>query len=381
MRVRELAERFGVSTVTARNDLQVLEERQLAPGCTAARCRSTRPRRAPLRGGGQPQRRREGGDRPAAAALVAERRDDRRRRRHHRGGLRRRRSSTAPTSPSSPSSPTASRSRCDLEAAHPRFTIVVTGGTLRPKQHSLVEPLAGSMFQSLRVDTVFLGCNGVHVDGGVTNINLPEAVVKRAMIDAARRCVVLADSTQARRPHAGAGVRARRDRRAGHRLRARDEPSHVIAALRRAGGRRHRLLDTVDRADTRIVRARGPVGTGPQHVGGGDNGGGAATTDMERSTRAHAQMGSCRRGRVAGRSGMWQRRRGPQAARAAGRPPRRRRGRPPPPRTATAQRRPGVERRRRRDPLAHPSRQRRRGRGLRRHQRRHRRRQRRRVSA
>ncbi len=83
-----------------------------------------------------------------------------------------------------------------LEAAHPRFTIVVTGGTLRPKQHSLVEPLATSMFKSLRVDTVFLGCNGVSVDGGVTNINLPEAVVKKAMIDAAARCVVLADCTK-----------------------------------------------------------------------------------------------------------------------------------------------------------------------------------------
>ena len=73
---------------------------------------------------------------------------------------------------------------------------MVTGGTLRPKQHSLVEPLATGMFQSLRVDTVFLGCNGVSVDGGVTNVNLPEAVVKRAMIDAAARCVVLADSTK-----------------------------------------------------------------------------------------------------------------------------------------------------------------------------------------
>jgi DeoR family transcriptional regulator of aga operon len=30
----------------------------------------------------------------------------------------------------------------ELEAAHPRFTIVVTGGTVRPMQHSLVNPLA-----------------------------------------------------------------------------------------------------------------------------------------------------------------------------------------------------------------------------------------------
>ena len=83
-----------------------------------------------------------------------------------------------------------------LEAAHPRFSIVVTGGTLRPKQHSLVDPLAGAMLASLRVDTVFLGCNGVDTEAGVTNINLPEAAIKRSMIDAAARCVVVADATK-----------------------------------------------------------------------------------------------------------------------------------------------------------------------------------------
>lgn len=82
------------------------------------------------------------------------------------------------------------------EAAYPRFSIVVTGGTLRPKQHSLVDPLAGAMLQTLSVDTVFLGCNGVHADAGVTNINLPEAEIKRTMIGASQRCVVLADSSK-----------------------------------------------------------------------------------------------------------------------------------------------------------------------------------------
>jgi DeoR family transcriptional regulator of aga operon len=83
-----------------------------------------------------------------------------------------------------------------LEAAHPRFSIVVTGGTLRPKQHSLVDPLAGSFLKTLSVDTVFLGCNGVHPSAGISNINLPEANVKRAMIEASQRCVVMADSSK-----------------------------------------------------------------------------------------------------------------------------------------------------------------------------------------
>ena len=75
-------------------------------------------------------------------------------------------------------------------------TIVVTGGTLRPKQHSLVEPLAAPMLDSLRVDTVFIGCNGVDAEGGITNVNLPEAEVKQAMLLAARRRVIVADGSK-----------------------------------------------------------------------------------------------------------------------------------------------------------------------------------------
>lgn len=84
----------------------------------------------------------------------------------------------------------------ELEAAGPRFTVVVTGGTLRPRQHSLVNPLATQMLEHLHVDTVFLGCNGFDLDGGVTNVNLPEAEVKRTMVKAGRQRVVLADGTK-----------------------------------------------------------------------------------------------------------------------------------------------------------------------------------------
>lgn len=196
VRVRDLADRFGVSTVTVRTDLQVLEERQVA---------------FRVHGGAMPFNSARG-ERPfeeVAARQVDEK------------------AAIAATAASLVSNgetivvdvgttaavfAQALVDRADLteltvitsgitialqlEAAHPRFTIVVTGGTLRPKQHSLVEPLATSLFESLRVDTVFLGCNGVSIDGGITNINLPEAYVKRAMIDAAARCVVMADSTK-----------------------------------------------------------------------------------------------------------------------------------------------------------------------------------------
>jgi len=81
----------------------------------------------------------------------------------------------------------------ELEPAIPRLSVVVLGGTLRPLQHSLVEPLATHLLEQMAVETVLLGCNGVHPSGGITNINLPEAQVKRQMLRIARRRIVLAD--------------------------------------------------------------------------------------------------------------------------------------------------------------------------------------------
>jgi DeoR family transcriptional regulator of aga operon len=83
-----------------------------------------------------------------------------------------------------------------LEAAVPRFTVIVTGGTLRPLQHSLVNPFAAPMLESLRLDTAFIGCNGIHPDHGVTNLNLPDAEIKRLVINASRRTVLIADASK-----------------------------------------------------------------------------------------------------------------------------------------------------------------------------------------
>jgi len=84
----------------------------------------------------------------------------------------------------------------ELESAIPRITVVVTGGTLRPKQHSLVDPMAGFIFDSINASTAFIGCNGVHPESGVTNVNLPEAEMKRKMVAAAQRTVIVADGSK-----------------------------------------------------------------------------------------------------------------------------------------------------------------------------------------
>jgi DeoR family transcriptional regulator of aga operon len=83
-----------------------------------------------------------------------------------------------------------------LEPAIPRFTVIVAGGTLRPLQHSLVDPLAGTVLDNIHADIAFIGCSGVDVNAGITNVNLPEADVKRRMLAAAERSIVVADATK-----------------------------------------------------------------------------------------------------------------------------------------------------------------------------------------
>lgn len=82
-----------------------------------------------------------------------------------------------------------------LEEAIPRFTVIVTGGSLRPLQHSLVDALAVDTLRGLHADLAILGCTGV-ADDRVTNVNLPEAAVKRAMIAASTSRVLVADSSK-----------------------------------------------------------------------------------------------------------------------------------------------------------------------------------------
>ena len=70
-----------------------------------------------------------------------------------------------------------------LEPAIPRFTVILTGGKLRPRQHSLVNPMGSGILEQINVAMAFIGCNGIHPTDGVTNINLPEAQIKSKMID------------------------------------------------------------------------------------------------------------------------------------------------------------------------------------------------------
>jgi DeoR family fructose operon transcriptional repressor len=75
----------------------------------------------------------------------------------------------------------------------PGVSVIVSGGTLRPLQHSLVAPMGTVLLEKLKADIAFLGCNGVDPDRGFTNANISEAEIKQAMVRSAERVVFLAD--------------------------------------------------------------------------------------------------------------------------------------------------------------------------------------------
>ncbi|MEI6361780.1 MAG: DeoR/GlpR family DNA-binding transcription regulator [Actinomycetes bacterium] len=83
-----------------------------------------------------------------------------------------------------------------LEPASDRISVLVTGGMVRPLQHSLVNPFGSLILEQISAHLAFIGCNGVDADRGVTNLNFAEAEVKKSMIAAAREVVVVADGSK-----------------------------------------------------------------------------------------------------------------------------------------------------------------------------------------
>ena len=75
------------------------------------------------------------------------------------------------------------------------LTVLLTGG-LRTPSDALVGPIAISALRSLHLDAVFMGVHGMDARAGFSTPNLLEAETNRAMVSSGRRLLVLADSTK-----------------------------------------------------------------------------------------------------------------------------------------------------------------------------------------
>jgi DeoR family fructose operon transcriptional repressor len=70
------------------------------------------------------------------------------------------------------------------------------GGVVRPRTLAAVGEWTKAQIADVFADVAFMGTNGISVARGLTTPDIAEATIKRALIDSARRVVVLADHTK-----------------------------------------------------------------------------------------------------------------------------------------------------------------------------------------
>ncbi len=81
-------------------------------------------------------------------------------------------------------------------AVRPNLRLVVTGGVARSASYELVGPLADASLREINLDVAILGVDGISFDAGLTTHHEVEAHTNLALIDRARRVVVVTDSSK-----------------------------------------------------------------------------------------------------------------------------------------------------------------------------------------
>jgi DeoR/GlpR family transcriptional regulator of sugar metabolism len=78
----------------------------------------------------------------------------------------------------------------------PEIELVLPGGLVRRNYRSLVGMLAEDALRRLRADIAFLGTSGIDAELAVWDTTMVEVPIKRAMIAASQRTVLLADAAK-----------------------------------------------------------------------------------------------------------------------------------------------------------------------------------------
>lgn len=84
----------------------------------------------------------------------------------------------------------------ELARLTPAINVYCCGGMLRPVAYTFVGPQAEEYFRTINATTCFLSATGVTLTEGITDVNLLEIQVKRAMVASANRVVFLMDSSK-----------------------------------------------------------------------------------------------------------------------------------------------------------------------------------------
>lgn len=78
----------------------------------------------------------------------------------------------------------------------PGITVMLTGGTMRSRVNSLVNPLLEASLARVYADKVFLALTGLDAARGVSTKDFAEADVKRLLVRAGRTVIALADHSK-----------------------------------------------------------------------------------------------------------------------------------------------------------------------------------------
>lgn len=84
----------------------------------------------------------------------------------------------------------------NLLTEQPGIRLILPGGILRKGELSLVGSLAERAFQDFFVDKLFLGVGAIDFQAGLSEFNLEDSQVKKAMLRSAKEIVVLADASK-----------------------------------------------------------------------------------------------------------------------------------------------------------------------------------------
>jgi DeoR/GlpR family transcriptional regulator of sugar metabolism len=76
------------------------------------------------------------------------------------------------------------------------ITLTAIGGNFRKEANSFIGPLAEDAVNRLQFDIAFIGATGFSATGDFLTHNTIEGNVKKAMLNAAKRRIILADSSK-----------------------------------------------------------------------------------------------------------------------------------------------------------------------------------------
>jgi DeoR family fructose operon transcriptional repressor len=74
--------------------------------------------------------------------------------------------------------------------------LTVLGGSVRTKRHAMVDGTTRAELQHMAIDALFMSCDGLSFQHGLTTPYREEHTIKRVMIERARRVIAMVDSSK-----------------------------------------------------------------------------------------------------------------------------------------------------------------------------------------